>query len=123
MIIGLLVTFLKGEGHTLLLRDGKGITDAVIIRFKAEHTAHQCTVRAVAAIGLGKGTKKLEMDVHDFSLGHQPCDVGDLERACRMGAGRADHDRADDIKYADLSHRYFLSAVYCRIPLSSVFIR
>ena len=106
MVIIFFVTFFKFEVHALLLGNLEGIADAIVIRFKAEHTAHKRTVCTMTAISLGKGAKELEMNVHDLTFGHQPCHVGDLQGARRVGAGRSDHDRANDIKYADLSHRH-----------------
>ena len=78
--------------------------DAGIIGRKAHDAAQQGAVGAVAVVGLGKGT--VEGKVHPLQRrgDHLLCQKGDDLRTCGVGAGRADHVRAQNIKNTDKCH-------------------
>ena len=83
---------------SLLHGECKAVRDADVVRLHAEQTCDERTVGAVAGAGSGKRTGECDLCSGWLPAEQPPGDQPDPDGACRMGAGRADHDRPEDIK-------------------------
>ena len=66
----------KIKFKAVFLGDVERIPDSHIVRFKAEYAAHECLVRAVTLVGLGKRAVKREGDSGYSFAYHLSCKQG-----------------------------------------------
>ena len=75
------------------------MADPAVVGVHAHNAADQGLVGAVALVGLGKGAVEQDLCLYSRSAQQSPCDPADPGSACGVGAGGADHHRAQNIKY------------------------
>ena len=75
-----------------------GVGYAEIVGLHAQKTGHQGPVRAVTGAGLGKGAVQMDLGLHRLVAQQRPGHAADADRSRRVGAGRAHHHRAQNIK-------------------------
>lgn len=89
---------LKHKRQPLLCRDGKAARDAQIVRLHAEQARDQRAVRAVTVTGQGEAAMQRDVRVHGLVAEQLAGRQADAHGSGRVTAGRADHDRPENIK-------------------------
>ena len=74
------------------------VADALVIHGHAEQTGDDRAVRAVAAVGIGKGAVQAHARADGLLFQQAARHQTDARRARRVRTGRTDHDRPDNIK-------------------------
>ena len=86
------------ERQPLLRRDGKAARNAQIVRLHTEQARDQRAVRAVAMTGQGEAAVQRNVRVHRPVAEQFAGRQADAHSPGRVAAGRADHDRPENIK-------------------------
>lgn len=85
-----------------LRRMSQGVPDTGVVGRKAQNAGDQGLVRPVAPVCLGKGTAELNFRSDRLLLQNLPGYIAQPHRPGGVGAGRANHNRTNHVKYVQV---------------------
>ena len=113
----------NGVGQPGLLRFGKGVGQAGVVGLHAQQAAQERPVGAVPRAGLGKGAVEVDGGL-DRGLAQQGAGHGaDARRPGGVGAGGADHHRAqylENVQHSSNSFQSVSRVLYHMTPGSTI---